>query len=115
MPNHRPSSSPIQNVESIDVVGVRNDAGLDLVVSCSGPLDGSSRTLTALREKVQGYIKAACSEQIWDAYPSAKEGPIRIYISCEHSVSAPALRLIDLLINEAASKGVVLRLVKSMA
>src|ERR1700679_3594566 len=38
-------SQPIQNVDSIDVVGVRNDAGIDLVVSCFGPLDGSPETL----------------------------------------------------------------------
>jgi hypothetical protein len=108
-------SQPIQNVDSIDVVGVRRDAGLDLVVSCSGPIDGSSETLRTLREKVQGYIKAACSNAIWSAYPDAKVGPIGIYISCEHGVSARALKAIDLLIGEAASKGVTLRLVKSMA
>ena len=108
-------SQPIQDVDTIDIVGVRNDAGMDLVVVCSGPLDGSSETLTTLREKVRGYIKEACSEHIWNAYPSAAIGPIGIYISCEHSVSAPALRAIDLLVREAASKGVALRLVKSMA
>jgi hypothetical protein len=58
-------SQPIQNVDSIDIVGLRNDAGIDLVVLCSGPLDGSAETLRALREKVRGYIEAACSEHIW--------------------------------------------------
>jgi hypothetical protein len=108
-------SQPIQDVDTIDIVGVRNDAGIDLVVVCSGPLDDSSETLMALREKVRGYIKEACSEDIWNAYPSAVVGPIGIYISCEHGVSAAALKAIDLLISEAANKGVALHLVKSMA
>jgi hypothetical protein len=107
-------SQPIQNVDSIDIVGVRNDAGIDLVVLCSGPLDGSAETLRALREKVRGYIEAACSEHIWKTYPNAKAGPIGIHISCEHNVSAPAFRAIELLSREAASKGVALRLVESM-
>jgi len=107
-------SQPIQNVDSIDVVGVRNDAGIDLVVSCLGPLDGSPETLRTLREKVRGYIEAASAEHIWKIYPNAKTGPIEIYIACEHSVSVPALRAIDLLTREAASRGVALRLVESM-
>jgi hypothetical protein len=64
-------SQPIRDVDTIDIVGVRNDAGIDLVVVCSGPLDDSSETLMSLREKVRGYIKEACSEDIWNAYPSA--------------------------------------------
>jgi hypothetical protein len=108
-------SQPIQNVDSIDVVGVRNDTGIALVVVCSAALDDSPETLTTLRAKVRGYIKAGCSESIWEAYPSANVGPVEIYISCEHSVSTPALRLIDLLIGEAASKNIALQLVKSMA
>jgi hypothetical protein len=110
-----PASPPIQSVDSIDVVGVRKDAGIDLVVSCCGPLDGSPETLALLREKVRGYIKAARSERIWDVYPDAKIGPIGICISCEHRVSAAALRAIDLLIGEAAAEGFALRLVKSVA
>ena len=110
-----PKSPPIQNVDSIDVVGVRKGAGIDLVVSCSGPLDGAPETLALLREKVRGYLKAACSERLWNVYPNARTGPVRIYISCKHRVSAPALRAINQLIGEAAAKGVALQLVKSVA
>jgi hypothetical protein len=108
-------SRPIQNVDSIDVVGIRNDAGIDLCVSCSGPLDDSCETLSSLQIKVRGYIEAASSPNIWQAYPTAKVGPVDVYISCAYAVSAAALKSIDLLIDEAAQKGVTLRLVKSVS
>jgi len=39
------SQPPIQNIDAFDVVGERQDGGVDLVVSCSGPLDSSPSTL----------------------------------------------------------------------
>ena len=36
---------PIQNLDAFDIIGERKDGGVDLVVSCSGPLDSSTTTL----------------------------------------------------------------------
>lgn len=34
---------PIHNLDAFDIVGERKDGGVDLVISCSGPLDSSDR------------------------------------------------------------------------
>jgi hypothetical protein len=36
---------PIQNLDAIDVLGKRVDGGVDLAITCSGPLDDSADTL----------------------------------------------------------------------
>jgi hypothetical protein len=47
---------PIQNLDAFDIVGERKDGGVDLVVSCSGPLDSSSTTLGLIERKVRAYL-----------------------------------------------------------
>jgi len=107
--------APIQNLDRIDIVGTRRDAGIDLVVVCSGPLDESADTLARLNQKVHGYLDTACSGGLWKAYPKALPGPIRIFLSCAHPISTGAQGLINSLKHEAEARGVELRVVKSMS
>lgn len=50
------SSDSVRYLDAIDVVGVRLDGGIDLVISCYGPLDDSAETLAALETKINNYI-----------------------------------------------------------
>jgi hypothetical protein len=106
---------PIRNLDAFDIVGERKDGGIDLVVSCRGPLDSSTTTLGLIEQKVRAYLVTIAHENFARIYPAAKFGPIRIYVSCEHHVSGAARELIDSLGVTASKQGVSLLLVSSMA
>jgi hypothetical protein len=106
---------PIQNIDAFDTVGERQDGGVDLVVSCSGPLDSSPSTLKLIEVKVVAYLVTVAHPNFAQTYQAAQRGPVRIFISCEHFISDEARGLIDKLTDKAARQGVALLLVKSMA
>ena len=103
---------PIQNLDAVDVVGKRKDGGLDLVVTCSGPLDSSPDTLNRLGSKVRAYLSAIDTEGFRSRFETNNE--VKIFLSCEHSVSDAAQALIIELVKEAMSQHVQLSLVKTM-
>jgi hypothetical protein len=106
---------PIQNLDAFDIVGERKEGGVDLVVSCSGPLDSSTTTLDLIERKVGAYLVTIAHENFARIYPAAEFGPVRIIISCEHHVSGAARELIDSLGVTASKQGVSLLLLGSMA
>ncbi len=60
--------SPIQNVDAFDVIGERRGDGVDLVVTCSGPLDSSSNTLNLLEAKVNAYLATVAHPRFSQTY-----------------------------------------------
>jgi hypothetical protein len=106
---------PIQNLDAFDIVGERKEGGVDLVISCSGPLDSSTTTLGLIERKVRAYLVTIAYENFARIYPAAEFGPVRIFISCEHHVSGAARELIGSLGVTASKQGVSLLLVSSMA
>jgi hypothetical protein len=108
------ASAPIHDLDSFDVVGQRKDGGVDLVVSCSGPLDASKVTIGLLNQKVSNYLVTLSHPNFANVYPAARSGPVRIFISCAHEVSSEARSAIDTLAERAGRLGVELLLVKHM-
>ena len=96
---------PLGAVDSIDIVGVRNDGSVDTVIVCSGPLDSSEVTLESLRLKTRQYLRDIVSAGFVEQYGT---GPVRIFVACEHEVSEQAKQLIDDLSHEAAKQRVLL-------
>jgi hypothetical protein len=105
---------PIRNLDAFDVVGNRLDGGVDLLISCSGPLDESVGTLRLIEQKVTGYLVAIAHENFAKVYPAAQRGPARIFISCSYPVSAAARSMIATLKARAAQSGIDLLLVNRM-
>lgn len=105
--------SPIQNLDAVDVIGKRKDGGVDLVVSCSGPLDESSDTLIRLSYKVRAYLSAVNTQGFRARYGAQSE--VKIFVSCAHAVSDAAASLIMELEKEALSQHVQLSLVENIA
>jgi hypothetical protein len=100
------NEAPIQNLDSFDIVGERNDGGVDLVVVCSGPLDDSSETQALLRGKVQNYLKTAVHPNFANVYPAAKDGPVRIVLACRHKISAVSQETISELAEKGGASGI---------
>lgn len=104
---------PIENLDSIDVVGVRVDGGLDLGISCVGDLDASPVTLDLLRKKVRNYLNEillAVNPTIKERYGCQANSQVRILIWFPHFVSPEAQEQIYELQHEAEESGVKLLL-----
>jgi hypothetical protein len=104
---------PIQNLEAIDIVAKRRDGGVDLMIVCSGPLDGSADTLGRLERKVTGYLAEIPTEGFRHDLGPAEGKSVRILIACEHSISALAAGMINTLTRTAQEQGVELLHVSS--
>jgi hypothetical protein len=100
------NEAPIQNLDSFDIVGERNDGGVDLLVVCSGPLDDSTETQALIREKVQNYLNTAGHPNFANVYPAAKDGPVRIVLACQHEISAISQRTISELAEKGGAVGI---------
>jgi hypothetical protein len=104
--------SPIGPLDSIDVVGVRNDGCIDTVIVCPSPLDNSAAVLDALRRKIRFYLSEIGSDSFKE---QCGNGPARIFVSCDHQVSNSAKQLVRELETEAAEQRVILVLGSPMA
>lgn len=104
-------SSPIENLGSIDVVGVRNDGGLDLVISCAGPLDGSKETLWNLERKILNYlgeIREAKNPSLLESYGCSPDAKVSILIAHDPPIDPNALAVIQQMREVASAEGVQL-------
>ena len=99
--------SPINPAAVFDIFSIRNDGGIDTVIVCSGALDNSAATLRNLDLKVRNYLCEITSDNFTQQYGS---GPVRIFVSCSHSVSVEAEQLINDLANMAAQQRIFLLL-----
>jgi uncharacterized protein DUF6572 len=109
-----PSSSPIGDPDTVDVVGVREDGGLDMVISASGPIDGSADTLMRLETKIRNYVAGATSELFLQRYGLARGAAVSIYVSCPYPIAGPATEVIEKLKGAAAKQGIALEVRKYM-
>ena len=100
--------TPIQNLDRIDIVGVRKDGGLDLAIIVKGPLDGTDETLHQLAQKVRNYLTEIAAGELLERYPEAMPGIFRVLIFCKYPIDAVALGLIHALESEAADQDVLL-------
>jgi hypothetical protein len=96
--------SPIGPADAFDIVGARHDGGIDTVIVCSGPLDDSEVTLDRLALKTRNYLKEIDTDDFRQQFG---QGPVRIYLACEHPISPQADQLIAALESEAAEQRVL--------
>jgi hypothetical protein len=111
--NH-PQEQPLTDADNLDAVGVRKGGGVDLVITCSGPLDDSSQTLELLAQKVRNYTQLAANPNLFRHF-DAEAGPVRIFVSCQFAVSDRAKQTLDALRLELVAGQPELLLVKDMS
>lgn len=61
----------IENINNIDVFGIRKDGGVDLVIVSSGKLDESAETQKLLLDKVENYLGYINSREFHVECPQA--------------------------------------------
>jgi hypothetical protein len=106
------SGSPINNCAVFDILGARRGGGVDAVVVCSAPLDGSQATLRSLSLKIRSYLHEMASDNFVRQFGT---GPTRIFVSCSYAISPEAKQRITDLALEAARQDVLLLLGEPVA
>jgi hypothetical protein len=106
MSDQPPSASPLSELDNLDVIGERNDGGVDMLVVTTGPLDASDETCQKLQAKLSTYLYAAVHPNFANVYPAASAGRVRIFVSDSHAVSDRARQVVESMSREALTRGV---------
>jgi len=96
---------PIQNVETIDIVGERKDGGLDLCIVVSSKLEDSEHHANLVRQKIQNYVNAIYSNEWQKEYG---EHPINIVMKCAELPNQQIIALIAAIKTHLAEFSIVL-------
>jgi hypothetical protein len=72
-----PADAPIQNPDRIDIVGLCQSGGLDLVSVVGAALDGSDDTLHGLAQKVRNFPTEIAAGELPERCPEVIPGPDR--------------------------------------
>ena len=103
-------SSPLSELDNLDVIGERNDGGVDMLVVTTGPLDASDETCEKLQAKLSCYLYAATHANFASNYPAASTGRVRIFVSNSHPISDRARLVVESMSKEALARGVEIHL-----
>ena len=104
---------PIQNIDQFDIVGKRNDGGIDLIVVVSAPLLDEERHRYLLQAKVEGYARAIGAPQFRPEFGIDEASLIRILVISDHPVHESIRDYFESLAPIAESVGATLSLVAS--
>ena len=110
MIDHPSRSSPLSEPDNLDVIGERNEGGVDMLVVTTGPLDASDETCQKLQEKLNSYLYAAVHPNFANVYPAASTGRVRIFVSDTYAVSDRARQVVESTSREALARGVEIRI-----
>ena len=103
---------PIQNLDSLDIIGKRTDGGVDLVITASQPIDDSPQTMESIRRKVGTYLEAFGLERFQVEFGFPPQDKCAIIIACEHPIHATAQAVIEECRAQAAAHGIRLEIRK---
>jgi hypothetical protein len=106
----KPQWAPIQDPHSIDIVGLRRDGGLDLVICASQPIDDDPETLNTLRSKVRAYLREIDEPAFQEETGHRPPDKTSIVIACEYPIHPKAQAVIDECRQIAAGRNVKLEL-----
>ena len=102
------SSSPINDVTKIDLLGERVDGGLDMGIVARAPLDGSSDTLARVEQKVRNYLREALDDSFQKEFGIQRPDQITILFESKFAIDVTVMGLLSTLAKETEVVGVKL-------
>ena len=88
----------IFDTNKLDVLGQRNDGGVDLCIISSGSLDDSVETQTLLLDKIENYLVYIKSDEFKKDFPMAQKDNIRIIMKLNEKPSEIIYDLLEKII-----------------
>jgi hypothetical protein len=102
------SVDAIADVTELDLLGKRNDGGVDMGIVAHAPIDGRDETLALIEEKVRNYLREAQDESFMEECDIQLVSQVRILFESDYEIDERALRLLSALSAEAAEIGIEL-------
>ena len=90
------SEPPIQNLDSMDILGRRNDGGIDCVIVAL-KLEDTDEHEMLLKQKIQNYVDAIMSEEFAAEFGAFSQANTRIIISCTERPHENIVQLIEII------------------
>ena len=103
---------PIRDVTKLDLLGRRQDGGLDLGIVAAGPLDGSAQTLGLVEQKVRNYLREAISDEFRGEFEPEELRNITIRLESDFEIDPKVMALLGSLRREAMQLGIKLVVVQ---
>jgi hypothetical protein len=94
-PFKRRREDPIQNIDNVDIVGKRNDGGVDLVIVASSKLDGSAEHQKLLLAKIESYLAQLNTPEFQTEFSHPRPEQVNIVLSCSEPPDPIILELIE--------------------
>ena len=110
----KPEWPPIQNLDSVDVVGKRHDGTVELVIVASQPLDDAPETLDSIRKKVETYLETIGIKAFQAEMGHPPREKTVIILVCEHPIHSRAMGVIEECKVTASDQRIRLELRKTM-
>jgi hypothetical protein len=104
---------PIQNLDQIDIVGKRNDGGVDLIIVVSAPLLDSKEHKNLLQEKIEMYAREIRAPQFRSELGVLESSPIQILVVSDQRVDGSMRDFLLSLAPIAEEAGATLKLTTS--
>ncbi|QDU31504.1 hypothetical protein ETAA8_66630 [Anatilimnocola aggregata] len=79
--DEQPNEPPIQDLDNIDIIGVRKDGGVDLAIVASSYMDGSAEHQQLLLDKLQSYLAQLNSDEFQEEFERPAPEKTRIIVS----------------------------------
>ena len=104
----KPQWPPIQDTESVDLIGERTDGGVDLVIVASQPLDDAPDTIDRIRCKVAYYLDVIDLPEFQADMGHPPRDRTKIILRCDHPIHPRAAAVIAECQGTAGERGVQL-------
>ena len=102
----KPQWPPIQDVESVDLIGKRRDGGVDLLIVASQPLDDAADTLNRIRRKVAYYLDVIDLPEFQAEMGLPPRDRTTVILRCDHPIHPRAAAVITECQARAGQRGV---------
>jgi hypothetical protein len=91
----KPKWPPIQDMESVDLAGKRQDGGVDHCIVATQPLDDAPDTLNSIRSKVACYLDVIDAPEFRANLDYPSRNQTTIVIACDHPIHSKAQAVIE--------------------
>ena len=85
----------IAPANQLDIVGKRNDGGIDLVIVAKGEIDSSAKTQNLLLDKVENYLGYILSKEFKKDFPGIDPKKAKIVLKTDREISKPIKMLCE--------------------
>lgn len=99
----------IYDVNNLDILGVRNDGRVELVIISTGGLDDSAETQSALLDKIQNYLGYVQSGEFTSEFGYLPKEKVHIILKVDEPLSVLHEQLLERIVPWVSENGATMK------